>query len=379
MQTSFLRPTYIEIDQQAIYHNVFETAKRLHDDAELFAVVKADAYGHGLVPVARVCREAGATGFCVATIDEAMALRSAQITEPILVLGISSPQTVAIAAAQHISLTFGDLDWLKEATRYLEQTANLPALNLHVALDTGMGRIGFTDQNQLATAVTQLRQSKEFNFEGIFTHFSTADERETTYFEQQLAKFNAMMSVVGERPHYVHVANSATSLWHQVCHANMIRFGIGIYGLNPSGNQLQLPYELEPALSLYSELVFVKHVQAGTAISYGATYHATQDEWIGTIPIGYADGWLRRLSGMPVLINGQRCPIVGRVCMDQIMVRLPEQLAVGTKVTLIGRDGVDEITAQEVAEYSQTIHYEITCGLQDRIPRHYLPKREELD
>ncbi|MFD1465860.1 alanine racemase [Lapidilactobacillus mulanensis] len=377
MQKSYLRPTYIEVDQQAIYHNVHETKNRLHDDTELFAVVKADAYGHGLIPVARVCREAGATGFCVATMDEAIALRNAQITEPILVLGITSPQTAAIAAVQHISLTVGDLDWLAEATTYLQADTNLPVLNLHLALDTGMGRIGFTEKNNLAAAIQQINESLTFNFEGIFTHFATADEIDQHYFDQQLAKFNDMMSVVSQRPRYVHVANSATSLWHQVCHANMIRFGIGIYGLNPSGSAIELPYELQPALSLYSELVFVKQIPAGAAVSYGATYHASTAEWIGTIPIGYADGWLRRLSGMTVLINGVRCPIVGRVCMDQIMVRLPEKFAVGAKVTLIGRDGDDEISAQEVAEYSNTIHYEIICGLHDRIPRHYLPRRED--
>lgn len=377
MQPSYLRPTYIEVDQQAIYHNVHEEKQRLNPDTALFAVVKADAYGHGLVPVARVCQEAGATGFCVATIDEALALRSAQIAAPILVLGITSAQAAPVAAAQNISLTVGDQDWLSEAIPFLEAVTNCPPLKIHFATDTGMGRIGFTDAADLKTAADFVKASEYFNLEGIFTHFATADEQDTTYFKHQVAKFKMLLAALPERPKYVHVANSATSLWHDACQCNMIRFGVAIYGLNPSGDTLAAPYELQPALSLYSELVFVKQIHAGDSVSYGATYTAQDDEWIGTIPIGYADGWLRRMSGMDVLIKGQRCPIVGRVCMDQIMVRMPEKFAVGEKVTLIGRDEDDEITLQEVADYANTIHYEIACDLHDRIPRHYLPRRED--
>lgn len=377
MQPSYLRPTYIEVDQQAIYHNVHQEKLRLNSDTAFFAVVKADAYGHGLVPVARVCQEAGATGFCVATIDEALALRAAQIAAPILVLGITSVQAAPIAAAQNISLTVGSRDWLSEALLILTAVPNCPVLKIHFATDTGMGRIGFTDVDELQAAANFVTETPAFELEGIFTHFATADEKDTVYFEKQVAKFKTLLAALPKRPKYVHVANSATSLWHDACQCNLIRFGVAIYGLNPSGNTLPAPYELQPALSLYSELVFVKKIHAGDSVSYGATYTATEDEWIGTIPIGYADGWLRRMSGMTVLINGQRCPIVGRVCMDQMMVRLPEEFAVGEKVTLVGRDEDDEITLQEVADYAHTIHYEIACDLHDRIPRHYLPRRED--
>ncbi|WP_125607857.1 alanine racemase [Lapidilactobacillus bayanensis] len=377
MQPSYLRPTYIEVDQQAIYHNVHEEKRRLNAETALFAVVKADAYGHGLIPVARVCQEAGATGFCVATIDEALALRAAQIAAPILVLGITSAQAAPVAAAQNISLTVGDQDWLDDASNFLSEVTDCPQLKIHFATDTGMGRIGFTDVVALHTTAIFVEESKYFTLEGIFTHFATADEKDTIYFEQQVAKFKLMLAALPKRPRYVHVANSATSLWHEACQCNMIRFGVAIYGLNPSGHALAAPYDLQPALSLFSELIFVKQIHAGDSVSYGATYTAQNDEWIGTIPIGYADGWLRRMSGMTVLIKGQRCPIVGRVCMDQIMVRLPEKFAVGEKVTLIGRDEADEITLQEVADYADTIHYEIVCDLHDRIPRHYLPRRED--
>lgn len=374
MQTSYLRPTYVEVDQEAIYQNVHQEKQRLPQGTELFAVVKADAYGHGLLPVARVCRKAGATGFCVATLDEALVLRDAQIVEPILVLGITSVPEAAIAASQNISLTVADEHWLQAAQEILAQTPSLPPLAVHLAVDSGMGRIGFTEPETLrATAEYLASHQAEFDFEGIFTHFATADQADETYFKKQVAKFKAMVAMLPERPHYVHVANSATSLWHADLVSNMIRFGVAIYGLNPSGTALPEPYPLKPALSLYSELVYVKQIHPGDGVSYGATHIAQKDEWIGTLPIGYADGWLRRMSGMTVLINGQRCPIVGRVCMDQMMVLLPAELPVGTKVTLIGKDGDDEITMQEVADYAHTIHYEIACGLKNRIPRHYLP------
>jgi len=177
--------------------------------------------------------------------------------------------------------------------------------------------------------------------------------------------------VVDELPRYVHVSNSATSLWHQACNGYVIRFGVALYGLNPSGTELSAPYHLQPALSLTAELAFVKKLARGKSISYGATYTATQDEWIGTVPIGYADGYERRLQGFHVLVDGQACEIVGRVCMDQLMVRLPKAYPVGTKVTLVGTDGDQTISLQDVADYCGTIHYEIACGLATRLPRVY--------
>lgn len=370
MKTSWLRPTTVEINENAIFDNVSQEIQRLDQGTVLFAVVKANAYGHGVLEVARVCRLAGAQGFCVATLDEGLELREAGFTEPILVLGILPPEYAALAATQHISLTVGSYDWLEAATTYLE-TVTWP-LTVHLAVDSGMGRIGFVDPQQLKQAEHYLATHDHFQFEGIFTHFATADDPDTTYFHQQVAQFKKMLAVLSKRPRYVHVSNSATSLWHSECNGNMVRFGIALYGLNPSGTAIATtPYTLTPAASLRSQLVFVKQVPAGTAISYGATYKTSTSEWIGTVPIGYADGWLRRLSGMQVLINGQRCPIVGRVCMDQVMVRLPEALPVGTTVTLVGKDGDDEITWQEVADYAHTIHYEILCNLTDRLPRMY--------
>ena len=308
------RPTRVLVDEAAIKHNVSGEVARLDDQTELFAVIKADAYGHGLLRVARVALAAGARGFCVAILDEALALREAGFEQPILVLGVVSPEYVQLAAINHVAVPLVDAEWLESARPYL-----------------------------------------------------AADP---SYFQEQVAKFKQLVAAFPERPRYVHVSNTATSLWHAACNGNMIRFGVGIYGLNPSGRAIeQTPYELQPAMSVVSALVQCKQIHAGDAVSYGATYRASGDEWIGTVPIGYADGYPRRMQGFHVLVDGQECTIVGRVCMDQLMIRMPRAYPAGTKVTLVGQDGNNVISLQDVADYAGTIHYEIACAMSERIPR----------
>lgn len=369
--TSTLRASRVLINETAILHNVQHAIAALPKGTDLFAVVKADAYGHGLLRVARVAKKAGATGFCVATLDEALALRQAHYVEPVLVLGIVDPEYAGVAAVNHIAVPVGDLNWLHQALPYLKPTANRQALQVHMAIDSGMGRIGFSQLADFKAALALVAQFPTLmHVEGIFTHFATADEVDTTYFEQQTHRFKHFLDAMTTKPRYVHVSNSATSLWHAACNGNMIRFGVAMYGLNPSGRGITaLPYPLEPAMSLVANLVFVKQVPKGTAISYGATYHAKEDEWIGTLPLGYADGWLRRMQGFSVLVDGQRCEIVGRICMDQFMIRLPKAYPVGTQVVLVGQSGDQTISLQDVADYSETIHYEVACLLDARLPR----------
>ena len=367
------RPTQLVIDRAALRHNIHAEVERLDQGCELFMVVKANGYGHGAIQVAQAAKDAGATGFCVAILDEALELRAAGFNEPILVLGVTSPADAPLMAAEDISATVAATDWLVDAQAYLDLTADLTApLHVHLGIDTGMGRIGFRTAADLKTAVDFLQaHATTLDFEGIFTHFATADSPDDRYFKQQVAKWHALTDAL-PRPRYVHVSNSATSLWHADCNDNMIRFGVSGYGLNPSGTAIDAPYPLEPAMSLTSELVFSKRIAAGDAVGYGATYTATQDEWVGTVPIGYADGYERRLQGFHVLIDGQACEIIGRVCMDQLMVRLPHDYSRGTTVTLVGKNHGAEITLQEVADYCQTIHYEIACGFTSRLPRRYL-------
>lgn len=361
------RPSRVLIDEGALYHNVQSAVQSLSADSQLFAVVKADAYGHGLLRVARVAAAAGAKGFCVAVLDEALALRDAGFDQPILVLGIVSPEFAGVAAAWHIAVPVADVSWLTAAAPHV---ASGDCLRVHLAVDSGMGRIGFTDKGMLREAANVIATSSAFVLTGIFTHFASADSLDETQFRAQAKRFNEFVAVLPERPMYVHVANTATSLWHRACRSNIVRFGVGIYGLNPSGREItDTPYTLVPALSLKSELVLCKNVPAGSTISYGATYTSEHDEVIGTVPLGYADGWLRRMQGFHVLVDGQRCEIVGRVCMDQFMIRLPHAYPAGTEVVLVGKSGEQEITLQDVADYAGTIHYEVACCLSERLPR----------
>ncbi|GAX06097.1 alanine racemase [Secundilactobacillus pentosiphilus] len=365
------RPSRIVINETAIYQNIVNEKARLTDGTDLFMVVKANAYGHGLIQVAAIAVRAGATGFCVAVLDEALALREAGFTQPILVLGITESQNAALLAINHISATVCSLAWLKNASRFLDAAHVKLPLAVHLGLDTGMGRIGFQTPTELSLALAYLKTTKQFKFEGIFTHFSKADSTETGYFEKQLKRWCAFMTVVTNRPKYVHVSNTATSLWHDTCNGNLIRFGVGGYGLNPSGVDLEAPFVLQPAMRLESRTVFVKLLKAGQSVSYGATYTAQEDEWVATVPIGYADGYRRQLQGFHVLVDGHFCEIIGRICMDQLMIRLPRQYSVGTLVTLVGKDHGQSISLQAIADYCGTIHYEIACGFTDRLPRVY--------
>lgn len=368
------RPTQLVIDCQALHANIQAEVSRLKADCELFMVVKANGYGHGAVQVAQVAKDAGATGFCVAILDEALELRAAGFNEPILVLGVTRPADAPLMAQSRISATVADLNWMREASRYLKLTVPNRPLNVHLGLDTGMGRIGFRTTAELQAALNFLgAEADDFNFEGIFTHLSTADDPDQAYFKQQVAKWQEMVAILPFRPRYVHVSNSATSLWHDACNGNMVRFGVAGYGLNPSGTAIPTtPYPLQPAMSLESELVYTKRLRAGESVSYGATYTAPTDEWVGTVPIGYADGYERRLQGFHVLVGGQFCEIIGRICMDQLMIRLPQNFVRGTRVTLVGRNGQRQITLQDVADYCDTIHYEIACGFTSRLPRRYV-------
>lgn len=365
------RPTKAIVHREAIKHNIQNELDRLAQDVELWAVVKADAYGHGLIEVATVAKEAGATGFCVAYVDEGIALRTAGFDDPILVLGVTEPmETVVLACQYHLTLTAASFDWLKRAEKAVA-SCDTP-LTIHLIIDSGMGRIGFFNEKEMRQAHKFLRtEANHLNAEGIFTHFATADEEETSYFEQQQSRFNQALTIFGRDFRYIHTSNTATALWHDAWESNIVRFGVGMYGMNPSGNSLPSPYELKPAMEIISEMVYVKRLSQGESVSYGATYTATEDEWIATIPIGYADGFLRAYSGFSLLVDGNECPIVGRVTMDQMMIRLPKYFPVGTKVTLIGKSGNKENTFTQAAEHIGTINYELTSILGTRLERIY--------
>lgn len=366
----FHRDTWAEVNLDSVYENISTMKNRLPSSVSLFAVVKANAYGHGDYEVAQTALQAGADFLCVAFLDEALALREKGITAPILVLGASRPESAGIAAGHGISLTVFDRDWLIKASHILKAGQ---VLDVHVKVDSGMGRIGVRTTEQLKELESSIQQEACFNFQGVFTHFATADELDTDYYEKQLELFKKMLSVLTRKPPYIHAANSAASLRFPEADFNATRMGISMYGLSPSQEMLGLlPFPLKQAISLKTKIVAVKQLAKGDSVSYGATYTASEDEWIATLPIGYADGWIRKLQGQEVIVEGQRVPIVGRICMDQCMIKLPRPFPVGTEVTLIGEKGNESISVDEIATKLETINYEVTCMLGARVPRLYL-------
>ncbi|MDR2833997.1 MAG: alanine racemase [Streptococcaceae bacterium] len=368
---SIHRPTRVIVSPQAIKNNIEKELAHIPKGMEVFAVIKANAYGHGAIPVANIAANFGVSGFGVATLDEAIQLREAGITLPILVLASVSVEYLHLLQSYHLSATIATMEWWEKAQRYMAILPDKTPVQLHIKVDTGMGRLGFGTLDETKEILEAIEQTPGFAVEGIFTHFATADDPDFTYYDEQKAKFEYILANLPKKPRYIHMSNTASSIWHDDTTGNMVRFGIGIYGLNPSGRAMNDELGLIPAMRLESRIIQCKQVPKDTKIGYGATYSASESEWIGTVPIGYADGWTRRMQGFKVLVNGKRCEIVGRVCMDQMMIRLPEFVAEGTKVTLIGKDGDDEITMQEIAEYMGTINYEVACLISDRVPRIY--------
>ncbi len=370
----FHRDAWAEINLDNISYNMKEIMKLLHEDTKIFAVIKANAYGHGDIEVAKTVLEAGASYLVVAFLDEALILRKHGITAPILVLGACRSEDASIAAENDITLTVFQTEWLKQAVKGLNSR-----LTIHLELDTGMGRLGIRNKETLVELETIAKNDPHLYLEGVYTHFSTADELDQTYFMKQVSRFQEILTWLHEKPKFLHSGNSAATLRFPETHLNAVRTGISMYGLTPSQEISPiLPFPLKPAFSLHTKLVHVKKIQKGEKISYGATYETKEDEWIGTLPIGYADGWIRRLQGQEVLVCGKRAPIVGRICMDQCMIKLPSYIPIGTEVTLIGRQGNEYISVDEIANKLETINYEITCMIAGRVPRVYKRKGETV-
>lgn len=341
------------------------------EHVRLMAVVKANAYGHGDAQVAKAALAEGASILAVALLDEALSLRAQGIEEPILVLGAVPPEYASIAAEKRIIVTGYSVGWLKDVLGFLNE-AEAP-LEYHLKIDTGMGRLGCKTEEEIKEMMEMTESSDKLNCTGVFTHFATADEKDTDYFNMQLYRFKELISPLPLDRLMVHSSNSAAGLRFREQLFNAVRFGIGMYGLAPSTEiKDELPFRLREVFSLHTELTHVKKIKKGESVSYGATYTAQRDEWIGTVPVGYADGWLRRLAGTEVLIDGKRQKIAGRICMDQFMISLAEEYPVGTKVTLIGKQKDEWISVDEIAQNLQTINYEITCMISSRVPRMFL-------
>jgi alanine racemase len=359
--------TWVEIDLVAIEANTRELVAI--SDAQLMAVVKANGYGHGAVETARAAARGGATWFGVARPEEALELRGSEIKEPILVLSPVPKDSLDELIRQDISITIGDRDQINAAAS-AAQSQGLKA-KLHLELDTGMSRIGARPEEAVLLA-GELRDLDSVSFDGIFTHFARADEPDAQSAREQLERFNgalAELEAAGLRPPLAHAANSSATLMLPEAQLNMVRVGIALYGLQPSKDQ-PLPAEFRPALQWKSRLTRVRDLPAGTGVSYGHDYVTKTEERIGTFPVGYADG-LRRMGGNQVLVGSQQVPVVGRICMDLSMMQLEPVpgAEVGDEVVLIGSQGDETITAEQVADRWDTLNYEVTCGISQRVPR----------
>lgn len=358
----YYRDTWAEIDLDAIEHNV-KQIKALHPAKEIFAVVKANGYGHGDVEVSKVAIEAGVSCLAVSGLEEALCLRKSGIDVPILVLGMTRLCDVPLAAENNISLTAHDEMWI-------EHLVSLPLttpVKVHLKIDSGMHRLGLMNEEQVQTNFNLLKSAPMVELEGVFTHMATAD-CDKDYLSYQIETFKRLIANLDlSDVKYVHLENTATLLQKEFDFDHGIRLGLGLYGVNPDTEFIPIDFELKPALKLLSNLVQVKQIKKSDKVGYGATYTAEEDEWIGVVPIGYADGWIRSHQGRNVIVEGHECEIIGRVCMDQMMIRLPKPFPMGTEVTLIG----DGMPVERVADEIGTISYEILCLISDRVPRVY--------
>lgn len=383
------RPVWAEIDLEALSHNVREICWVAGPRVQVMAVVKANGYGHGLEPVSQTALYSGATWLGVALLQEAVLLREKGIKAPIVVLGYTPEKDFKEVVARDVSQTI--FTW--EGGLTLAATAHRlgKKARVHIKIDTGMGRLGFLLGKDAVETITRLSRLPGLEIEGIYTHFATADEADKGYTEEQFLKFQWVLKQLAARGVYIrwrHCANSAAILDLPYTHLDLVRPGITLYGLYPSPVVCRDLVTLKPVMSLKARVVYVKEVPPGTCISYGKTYVTKKRTKVAIIPIGYADGYSRLLSNKSeVLVKGQRAPVIGRVCMDQLIVDVGHVPGVvqGDEVVLLGRQGKGEITADEVAAHMGTINYEVVCMISERVPRFYQgmtevePKRERLE
>lgn len=361
--------TWVEVDLPTLYNNIKVIQQQT--GSPIMAVVKANGYGHGFMPITRTAEKAGVSWFGVARPRMAAKMRQEGIQGNILVLGYIAPERIEEMICLDVSLTVwtaAHLELLAEAARNCQRKARV-----HLLVDSGMGRLGCLPEEALDLA-RMIASVPELEFEGLFSHLARADEADPAPTRAQEAAFDQVIRELdgaGLLPGIIHLANSAGSLAHPSTRHQLIRPGIILYGLAPSPD-VELPQGVEPILSWKSVLASIKLLPPHHGVSYGHTYVTQGAELIGVIPVGYADGY-RRVPGSQVLINGIRVPIIGRVCMDQFMVKLdgvPDP-QVGDEVVLIGKQGSEEISADELASTWQTINYEVTCSIGARVPRIY--------
>lgn len=369
------------IDLDAIEYNIEKMKENLPEDTKLIVVAKADCYGHGALQITSLLSlKEYVWGFAVATLDEAIVLRRGGVTKPILVLGCIFPEQWIDALENNIRITV----YTEELTKVLSDLAVKIGRKayVHVKLDTGMGRIGFTPGKEGADKIEEISKLPNIVMEGLYTHFSKADEGDKSYTMKQMEAYTWMKEELTGRGitfSYYHCCNSAGIIDLKGAGQNLSRAGISTYGMYPSEEVHKENVDLKPALELISHVAFVKWVDEGKMISYGGTYVTKRHTKIATIPVGYGDGYPRSLSNKGyMLIHGKKASIIGRVCMDQCMVDVTEieDVKFGDEVVLVGRDGDEYLSVETLSRLSDRFNYEFVCLMGKRIPREYIRRGE---
>ncbi|WP_315076529.1 alanine racemase [uncultured Clostridium sp.] len=374
-----MRPVWAEIDLDAIAYNM-KNIKKLAQNKDVIAVVKADCYGHGALDVVPTLLENGASRLAVAVLTEAIELRNNNVTASIMILGYTPEYLFEEVVNYDIEQTVYDLEYAKKLS-HLAIKFNKKA-KVHVAIDTGMGRIGFIPNEKAIKDIKKIYNLKGLDVIGIFTHFSTSDETDKEYTNEQFNKFTSfinMLSKVGVKIPIKHISNSGAIIDMPKTYLDSVRAGIILYGYYPSDEINKENIKLKPALTLKASLTRVQELDIDSYISYGKTFKTERKSIIATLPIGYADGYSRLLApGAKVIINGKFAPIVGRICMDQCMIDVTDMdnVNVGDEVIILGEDGDLKLTANDLAKSMGTINYEILCMLKYRIPRVYMKNGE---
>jgi alanine racemase len=369
-----LRPTKAIINLSALRHNVRQISSHLSESTRFIAVVKANAYGHGAIPVSRIALGSGADWLAVAIPEEGIELRAAGLQAPILILGMSLPEQAGLFIDHNLIAAVSSLDSLHAFQ--LAALQKRMCARVMIKLDTGMGRVG-VQPAQMVDFVRQALALSGIEVTGLFTHFAAADEPDPSFTLQQLDCLTHVIQALkaqGIELPLISAANSAATDAFPAAHCDAARPGIILYGLPPAPD-MSLQLDLQPVMSLVTRIVHIKQVPANTPVSYGCTHRTTGPTWLATLPVGYADGYSRHLSNKGVvLVNGIRRKVVGRVCMDQIVIDLgPDcDAAVGDEVVLFGRQGQSEITLTELAVLAGTINYELACAISPRVPRVYV-------
>lgn len=366
------RGTWAEINLNNIKHNFHALKNTLKADTKVCCVVKADAYGHGAVEVAKMLQQENADYFSVARFEEAIELRNNNIHTPILCMGYISQSDIEEAIHRYIGITVYSYEMAKIINEKAEKIGK--KASVHIKIDTGMSRLGFLTDDNSINDILKLSELKNLNLDGIYTHFATADEADKKETYLQLERYKKVISAL-EKSNinilYKHVSNSAAIIDLKELGFNMVRLGIGLYGHYPS-DEVSKEVELKPAMKLKTIITNIKTVAPGTKVSYGYTYEFKEASTLATLAIGYADGFYRTQSTPKVMINGVLCDVVGRICMDQCMAKMPEGLTVNIEDEVLIMGDEPGVTAEDLATRRGTINYEILCSVSRRVTRDYI-------